>query len=97
MQEELQHALGLTARMREAADAGNWSLVAELEVQRQSHLQQIRSGTPDSRHRDALAALRTQNDALLERVHEVLDVVETQLSQHQYTHRALRAYVTSGG
>lgn len=96
MREELQHALALTASMREAADAGNWSLVAELEGQRQLHLQRIQGGTPDSRHRDALAALRTQNDALLEQVREVFGGVEAQLSQHQYTHRALRAYVTSG-
>jgi hypothetical protein len=44
-----------------------------------------------------LAALQAQNRALLERAQQVRDDVEQQLSQHQYNHRALRAYVTSAG
>jgi hypothetical protein len=97
VQDELQQALALTADMGEAASDGNWTRVAELDAQRQLHLQRMHAGSLGPQHRTALAALQAQNRALLERAQQVRDDVEQQLSQHQYNHRALRAYVTSAG
>lgn len=94
-QDALRQALALTIQMSEAAAAGNWSLVADLDAQRQVSMQFMRSASFDIRHRDALASLEAHNRAILERVQQVRDSVEQQLSQHQYNHRALRSYVSS--
>ncbi|RUL76142.1 hypothetical protein [Dyella choica] len=95
VQDELHEALALTIEMCAAAGDGNWTLVAELDKKRQLHLQRMQSESLGMQQHEALAALQTQNNALLERAREVHAVVEEQLSQHQYKHRALRSYVTS--
>jgi hypothetical protein len=96
-QDALQQALALTIAMSDAAADGNWTLVTDLDEQRQAHLKQMHGVLLGPQDRDALAALQAQNRALLERAQQVRDAVEEQLSQHQYNHRALRAYVTSAG
>lgn len=95
VQDALQQALALTILMSEAASEDNWTLVAELDAQRQVPLQRVQGATLDSRHRDPLASLEAHNRAVLERAQQVRDAVEQQLSQHQYNHRALRSYVSS--
>lgn len=97
MQAELQHALTLTVEMIDAAGQGNWTLVNELDAQRQIHLQRLRHDTLTAQHREALQVLQAQNRVLLERAGQVRESVEHQLSQHQYNHRALRTYITSAG
>lgn len=94
-QDALQQALALTMQMSEAAADGNWTLVTELDAQRQVPLQHMQNASLDNRHRDALASLQAHNRAVLERAQQVRDAVENQLSQHQYNHRALRSYVSS--
>jgi hypothetical protein len=94
-QEALQQALALTIRMSEAAATGNWTLVTELDAQRQLPLQHMQDSSFDLRHRDALASLEAHNRAVLERAHQVREAVEQQLSQHQYNYRALQSYVSS--
>lgn len=91
----LRQALALTLQMSEAAADGNWTLVTELDTQRQIPLQHVQNASLDNRHRDTLASLEAHNRAVLERAQQVRDAVEQQLSQHQYTHRALRSYVSS--
>lgn len=92
---QLQHALALTVQMTDAAEQGDWTLVNELDAQRQAHLQQVRHDSLAMQHREALQALQNRNRALLERAEQVREMVEQQLSQHQYNHRALRSYVSS--
>ncbi|MFC3652663.1 flagellar protein FliT [Dyella humi] len=96
-QNELQRALALTVEMIDAAARDNWTLVTELDAQRQVHLQQIQHDTLAAQHREALQTLQVHNRALLERAEQVRETVEQQLSQHQYNHRALRTYITSAG
>lgn len=91
----LQHALTLTVEMIDAAAHDNWTLVAELDEQRQVHLQHVQAGTLDPQCRETLQVLQAHNHALLERAEQVRDRVGQQLSQHQYNHRALQTYVTS--
>jgi hypothetical protein len=95
VQDALQQALALTLQMSEAACDGNWTLVAELDAQRQMPLRHMQGASLGSQHRDALAALEAHNRAVLERAQQVREAVENQLSQHQYNHRALRSYVSS--
>ncbi|HUB90921.1 MAG TPA: hypothetical protein VMA74_14445 [Dyella sp.] len=94
-QHALQQALALTIQMSAAAADGNWTLVVELDAQRQPPLQQMHDTPLDIMHRDTLASLEAHNRAVLERVQQVRDAVEQQLSQHQYNFRALRSYVSS--
>ncbi|GGA27637.1 hypothetical protein [Dyella nitratireducens] len=95
VQDALQQALALTIQMSDAASDGNWTLVAELDAQRQIPLQHVQNASLDIQHRDTLAALQAYNRAVLERTQQVHDSIEQQLSQHQYNHRALRSYVSS--
>lgn len=95
VQIQLQHALALTMQMSDAAGQGNWTLVNELDTQRQLHLQQIRHDSLTTQHHEALQALQAHNRTLLARAEQVRETVEQQLSQHQYNHRALRSYVSS--
>jgi hypothetical protein len=91
----LQQALALTMDMLAAATQDNWTLVTELDTRRQAYLQQIHDAAIDPQHRHTLRTLEANNRALLERVTQVREGVELQLSQHQYNHRALRTYVSS--
>lgn len=94
-QDALQAALALTIQMSEAAADGNWTLVTELDAQRQIPLRHMQAISFDQRHREALASLEAHNRAVLDRVQGVRDAVEQQLSRHQYNYRALRSYVSS--
>jgi hypothetical protein len=69
--------------------------VTELDAQRQIPLQHMQATSLDQRHLHALASLEAHNRAVLERAQHVRDAVESQLSQHQYNHRALSSYVSS--
>jgi len=92
--QNLQHALALTIEMVEAAMHDNWTLVSELDAQRQRHLQHAH-GKFGAEHYETLRLLQAHNGTLLERAAQVRAVVEQQLNQHQYNHRALQTYITS--
>ena len=93
--DDLQCALALTVQMIGAATHDNWTLVNELDAQRQRYLQQVQAGALGMQHRETLQALHAHNRSLLEYAEQLRETVEQQLSQHRYNHRALRTYVTS--
>ncbi|GLQ86779.1 hypothetical protein [Dyella flagellata] len=95
VQDDLQQALALTIEMCDAAAAGNWTLVIELDARRQLHLQHVQSGSLGLQHQELLATLQAHNLVLLERAQQAHEAVEQELSRHQYKHRALSHYVTS--
>lgn len=91
--DNLQRALAITQEMLDAAANANWAWVAELDVQRQLHLQAVQRGTLNASHRDALQSLQAHNSRLLAHAGQIHAALAEQLSQHQYNHRALQTYI----
>ena len=91
----LRQALDISARMLDAADHGHWSLVAELDAERQTWIRQQHPA--DQPNIEALTTLQEHNRLLLERAGVARAGVERQLGQHKYNHRALNTYIASAG
>lgn len=90
----LQRALAITEHMRKAADRDKWHRVSELDAQRQPWLRQAK-GAADPRNRELLRTLLEHNQYLVERATSARAALERKLSEHKYSHRALKTYVTS--
>jgi len=89
----LELAYELSIKALEAARAGEWDRVQELTPQRDA---QLRMGHPrDERSADIVRILIEQNTQLMDLAEQARDMVNQQMQQHKYSHRALSAYIAS--
>ncbi|MBE1159520.1 flagellar protein FliT [Dyella acidiphila] len=91
----LQQALQLTVEMLEAADGGNWERVSQLDAQRHRLLHSWKPQGANAQDRAAIDAMQTHNQSLMAHAEAARNLVQRQLDQHQYNHRALRTYISS--
>jgi hypothetical protein len=91
----LQRALQLSIEMLDAADAGNWDRVSQLDAERHRLLQAWKPHGLSAADREAIDTLQRHNQSLVAHAEAVREKVKRDLEQHQYNHRALRTYISS--
>lgn len=89
----LELAYEFSVQALEAARAGEWDRVHDLTPQRDA---QLKLGHPrDARSADIVRILIEQNAQLMDLVERARGMVDEQMQQHKYSHRALSAYIAS--
>jgi hypothetical protein len=92
---EWQRALRITIDMLEAAVAGNWDRVSQLDAERQRSLRKRPVNPLSAEDRQIIAAMRNHNKTLMVYADAARATLKQQLDSHQYNRRALQTYIRS--
>lgn len=92
---DLEQALQLGTRMLGAAEAGDWTDVAALQAQCDALLRHQHAAGHATRA--ALLELQRQHRDVTTLVDQARDVIALELGRHRHNHRALNAYLVTGG